>query len=152
MKRTVLGFLSALIVLAVATPTLAVKWVSGEELIGHCKAYNDAPTSLDGIVCVAYVQGFLGGAEATDPAVEENVRAQYPQPTDFMERVVRTRLGRQVEQFGATALAGYCLPVAEPVTQVVFNIVTFIDGHPESASMTAQEIVYGALKQYYPCQ
>lgn len=152
MKRITLGAYTALLFCALAMPASAVKWVSGEELIGHCKAYMDAPTSLDGVVCVAYIQGFLGGAEATDATVEQNVLSQYQQNhSDFMRRVVRTRLGRSVEEYGATALADYCLPLAEPVTRVVNQVVVYIDEHPEAHSLNAQEIVYGALKEHYPC-
>ncbi|MFN3233231.1 MAG: Rap1a/Tai family immunity protein [Alphaproteobacteria bacterium] len=152
MKHMLHGVVAALVLAFAAVPAQAVKWVSGPELIGHCKAYTDAPTSLDGVVCVAYIQGFLGGAEATDATVEENVLSQYQQDhSAFMRRVVRTRLGRSVEEYGATALANYCLPLAEPVTRVVLRVVQYIDAHPEAESLNAQEVVYGALKEHYPC-
>ena len=147
----VAGALAAL-TLAVSAPAGAVKWVSGSELIGHCQAYVDAPTSLDGVVCVAYIQGFLGGAEATDAEVENSVRAEYPERSDYMKRVVRTRVSAsRIELFGATALANYCLPLAEPTSRVVANVVAYIESHPEQESLNAQEIVYGALQEYYPC-
>ena len=148
----------ALLLLAAALPLTvmggaahAVKWVSGQEFTGHCRAYLDAPTSLDGVVCVAYIQGFLGGAEATDAEVERAVRAEYAERATLLDRAVETRVRSRVRQFGATYYAHYCLPVAEPVTRVVANIIAYIDAHPEAETLNAQETVYGALQEFYPC-
>lgn len=143
--------LSFALVMIVSPPARAVEWMTGSELIGHCRDYVEHPTSLDGVACASYVQGFLGGAEATDAVVAETVRQQYRERSRLLTRAAETRVKQRLDRFGPTAYAGYCLPKEASNTEVVAKVIAFIAGHPESAELTAQDVVYGALKEFYPC-
>ena len=151
MKITTGLITAGLIVTAASAKVHAVEWMSGTELIGHCKDYTEHPTSLDGVACASYVQGFLGGAEATDGVVADTIRSRLDDRSSFEQRVINTRIGRRLQQFGATAFANYCLPKDVPNTEVVINVINYIVTHPESKDMTAQDLVYSALKEHYPC-
>lgn len=148
LSAMVVGFA---LVLTFLPQARAVEWMTGSELIGHCREYVEHPTSLDGIACASYVQGFLGGAEATDAVVAETVRQQYRERSRFASRAAETRVKQRLERFGPTAYAGYCLPREVSNTGVVATVIAFIAAHPESAELTAQDVVYGALKEFYPC-
>lgn len=143
--------LSFVLVLTILPQARAVEWMTGSELIGHCREYVEHPTSLDGVACASYVQGFLGGAEATDAVVAETVRMQYRERSSLLNRAAETRVKQRLDRFGPTVYAGYCLPREVSNTEVVATVIAFIAGHPESADLTAQDVVYGALKEFYPC-
>lgn len=152
MKNTCMILLGAFLLLGGATNSRALEWMTGSELVTHCKEFYEHPTSLDGIACASYVQGFLGGAEATDGVVAARARSQSSSGSSFTERAIQTRLRNRLERFGPTVYANYCLPRSVPNTEVIRNVIEYIANHPEAVDMSAQDVVYGALKEFYPCE
>jgi len=131
----------------------AVEWMTGSELINHCKEYEEHPTSMDGIVCASYIQGFLGGAEVTDGVVVSKFRNPGNADRDsFENRAFNSRVTRRFERFGPTSYADYCLPKDIPTVTVIKEVIDYIAAHPESASLTAQNLVYNTLKEFHPCE
>ena len=151
MRMIPLVALGLIVAAAHSIPARAVEWMSGTELIGHCQDYLEHPTGLDGVACASYVQGFLGGAEATDATVASSVSSLYRDRSSLLSRAADTRVKQRLERFGPTSYAGYCLARTVPNTEVVIRVIDFIASHPESADLTAQDVVYGALKEFFPC-
>ncbi|MAU40717.1 MAG: hypothetical protein CMF31_03755 [Kordiimonas sp.] len=134
------------------TPAKAVEWMSGKELIGHCKEFAEHPTSLDGVSCSSFVQGFLGGAEATDAVVVKKLHSRKDEFSSLEKRIFDTRIRQWQQTYGPTAYADYCLPRAETNTAVVRSVIRYIAAHPESEKYTAPELVYKSLLESYPCR
>ncbi|MGD2170752.1 MAG: Rap1a/Tai family immunity protein [Gammaproteobacteria bacterium] len=149
--------LAAAAVLALVTypdqNTRAVEPLASGEFASHCINYRSAPEGIDGIFCVRYIQGFIDGAVVTDERVMMNVSDQYSEEETFAQRAIRTRLGTDLERFGGSYFAEFCLgepiPLAEVVEHVV-NRLEEIDFKPQTR--LAREFVYQVLREDYPCK
>jgi hypothetical protein len=133
--------------------TKAVEPLSSSEFASHCSEYRRAPEGVDGIFCVRYIQGFIDGAVATDERVTSNVSAQYSQEETFAQRAIRTRLGLDMERYGASYFAEFCLGEPIPLAEVVDHVVGRLEGVGfEPQVPLAREFVYQVLRDDYPCQ
>lgn len=101
--------------------------------------------------CVAYIQGYVAGAEQT--VVGEQTGQQSS--SDFFQRAVRTRLGEttQVKTHGHV----YCIPANESFRTFADNIVTAGEskastGKASVDKMTAESIMDAVLELHYPCE
>ncbi len=131
---------------------LAVEALSTEELMSHCDRYYDESAESDRVFCVRYIQGFIDGAVATDERVARNVAQEYDKEETFSERAARTRIGNRLEQFGASAYAGFCLGDPVPLKEVVEHVVEdATDKDRVAANPLARELVYQTLREHYPC-
>ena len=131
----------------------AVAPLSSAEFASHCIEYRRAPEGCDGIFCVRYIQGFIDGAVATDERVTNNVAAEYTKEETFTQRAIRTRLGKNLERFGASFYAEFCLGAPVPLAEVVDHVVTRLeqtDFKPKTP--LARDFVYRVLRDDYPCE
>jgi len=131
----------------------AVDPLSSEEFASHCIEYRNSPEGSDGIFCVRYIQGFIDGAIATDERVTINVSAEYTQEETFAQRAIRTRLGSNLERYGASYFAEFCLGAPVPLAEVVDHIVTSleqVDFKPQAP--LARDFVYQVIRDDYPCE
>lgn len=130
----------------------AVKPLSSEEFVSHCIEFRAAPEGTDGIFCVRYIQGFIDGAVATDARVALNVAAEYEEEESFTQRAIRTRLGQQLERFGASYYADFCLGNPVPLAEVVDHVVTRLEQKNFKTDVPlAGDFVYQVLRDDYPC-
>ena len=161
-RRTVEGatmfikFLKSAVLLLLVTLPLnqarAVEPLSSEEFASHCIEYRAAPDGADGIFCVRYIQGFIDGAIATDERVTLNVVAEYERDESFVERAMRTRLGSQLERFGASYYADFCLGAPVPLEEVVDHVVGRLEQtNFKTDAPLARSFVYQVLRDDYPC-
>ena len=131
----------------------AVEALSTEELVSHCKVYNDDAEGVDGIFCVRYIQGFIDGAVATDERVALNVASEYEKEETLTQRAIRTRLGSRIKRFGPSYYAEFCLgeplPLAEVARVVIADLVSIKD---VKGRELARDVVYATLRREYPCQ
>lgn len=133
--------------------TLAVEPLSSEELASHCIEYRRAPGDIDGIFCVRYIQGFIDGAVVTDERVTMNVSDEYTREETFAQRAIRTRLGTDLDRFGSSYFAEFCLGEPIPLAEVVDHIVTRLEEIEFKPQMPlAREFVYRVLRDDYPCK
>jgi len=131
----------------------AVNPLSSEDFASHCIEYRAAPESDDGIFCVRYIQGFIDGAVATDERVTKNVVAEYAEEETFAQRAIRTRLGNNLNRFGASYFAEFCLGEPIALAEVVDHVVTRLeraDFKPQTP--LARVFVYQVLRDDYPCE
>jgi len=145
--------IGTLIISIAATNAWAVEALSTEELISHCKVYDEDPDGEDGIFCVRYIQGFIDGAIATDERVAYNVADEFGRDETATERAIRARLGTRIERFGSSYYAEFCLgeplPLAEVARSVIADLMELesLEGHE-----LARDVVYETLRRDYPCK
>jgi hypothetical protein len=131
----------------------AVEALSTAELVSHCDKYHDATATEDRIFCVRYIQGFIDGAVVTDERVTRNVVEEYEKESSFSSRAKRTRIGSRLERYGATVYAEYCLGDPVPLREVVEHVVNDSqDKELVAANPVARDLVYGTLRNHYPCE
>ena len=131
----------------------AVDPLSSDEFASHCIEYRLSPEGSDGIFCVRYIQGFIDGAVATDERVTTNVSAEYSREETFAQRATRTRLGLDLERYGASFFAEFCLGEPIPLAEVVDHIVSRLEGIDFKPKMPlARDFVYQVLRDDYPCK
>jgi len=131
----------------------AVDPLTSDEFASHCIDYRRAPEGSDGIFCVRYIQGFIDGAVATDERVTTNVSAEYSREETFAQRAIRTRLGMDLERYGASFFAEFCLGEPIPLAEVVDHVVTRLEGIDFKPQMPlARDFVYQVLREDYPCK
>ncbi|GAB4138436.1 MAG: hypothetical protein Tsb0016_04410 [Sphingomonadales bacterium] len=138
---------------AAARPSLAVEWLQETELQAHCQQFLEAPQSREGALCIAFIQGFLAGAEATDGIVAERVqKMQAPTGDALSDRMIKTRIGSRLKQYGTPYYAGYC--IAEDVSSqtVIAKVIDYLNEHPDEPSITANQAVYMGLVYHFPCE
>jgi len=140
-------YLAAL--LLVASPATAMDWLDAEELESSCRAFLAGSTEKDAVICLAFVQGFLAGAEPVPGA-------KRPDPDEmreetYAERVTRTRLSTLRLMELRSNQPDYCLDDSLSTIQIVETVAGYLESHQEALSLTNAEAVYEALIHEYPC-
>ena len=150
--RDIAASIVALFAVCASLPALAVEALSTEELISHCKFYDEDPEGVDGIFCVRYIQGFIDGAVATDERVTLNVAKEYDQAETITQRAIRNRLGSRMEQFGPSYYAEFCLGDPLPLVEVAKTVMKVLEALEElEGNELARDVVYATLRREYPC-
>ena len=145
--------LAVLFVAGTSPSVYAVEALSTEELISHCKVYEEDPEGVDGIFCVRYIQGFIDGAVATDERVTLNVASEYDREETLTQRAMRTRLGSRMERFGPSYYAEFCLGEPLPLAAVAKTVITdLISIKSMVGRELARDVVYATLRREYPCK
>ncbi|MGA9574711.1 MAG: Rap1a/Tai family immunity protein [Lysobacterales bacterium] len=145
--------IGALIISIAASNVWAVEALSTEELISHCIVYDEDPDGEDGIFCLRYIQGFIDGAVATDERVTNNVAAEYGREETATERAIRARLGSQIELFGSSYYAEFCLGEPLPLAEVARKVITdLVKLENLEGRELARDVVYETLRREYPCK
>lgn len=132
---------------------VAVEALATEELKIHCDHYDDDPTGTDGVFCVRYVQGFIDGAIITDQRVMRNVAKEHGGNETLTKRAMRTRMRGNIERFGPSYYAEFCLGNPVPLREVVEKVV----GELQNDKITrrfplARSVIDQLLRREYPCK
>lgn len=130
----------------------AVEALDAETLLDQCRGFDANPDTGSERLCVAYINGFLDGAVATDARVAENVADEIERTEGFTERAIRTRVIRRLEVTGPTGYAEFCVGKPVPIVDVVAHVNAEFERHGSLAGLKAQDIVYDALRRQYPCR
>ena len=123
---------------------------TSSELLADCR--SDQPTNQS--VCSTYLQGFVDGAIATDPRVAENVagdiEAMSEEMNDFMQSIVKSRIGDKLKQYGPSYYANICIP-GNSSTDVLRTLVRDQKPSDEIPPRLARDWLYDLLLANFPC-
>lgn len=135
--------------LLLVTPTRAIEWLAEAELEEQCAEFLSDGQSRGGALCIAFIQGFLAGADATDGIVADRIRRTGD---SFSDRAIRNRIGSRLEQYGASYYAGYCISKDVQSSKVIGEVIDYLGKHPDEPGITANQAVYMALVERFPCE
>ena len=132
-------------------PTASRAAINAEEFVQSCTSQ----VKSDERYCKIYLQGFVDGAITTDPKVAERVVKEAKNAggegiSDFMARALKTRVSQQLERFGASYFADFCLPEIDPELIILQSIKLEADSSTVKRG-PARDWVYDFLKTHYPC-
>ena len=154
MNRPLTASSLLLLICAVASPSPAAEWLSGNELEESCDRFLQDPGNRKGSLCLAFMQGFLSAS-----GTETNMAAAAPaedsksNSESYSERAARTRLGTlRMMQLRDTGKPDYCLDDSTPAVEVVEAIASYFRDHPETLQLTNAEAVREALTHNYSCE
>ncbi|NNF15484.1 MAG: hypothetical protein HKN70_02000 [Gammaproteobacteria bacterium] len=137
--------------LLVAPRSAAIEPLGAAQLKEICAGAMENPDNVESRLCIFYVKGFLDGAVATDGRVAENVVAEIEAQDSFTRRVMRTRVGSRLKQFGPSVYAEFCVGQPDPIADVVLHVIEELDRTDNLERTQAQTVVYSSLRRHYPC-
>ena len=133
-------------------PASAEEWLSGNDLENSCEVLLDDPQNQQGLLCLAFVQGFIAGADTSVAEVSpRSARPASPGDESYAERAARTRLGTLRLQQIQSTYAQYCINDQVTAIEVVEKVTDYIEDHPAAADLTAHDAVREALVHSFPC-
>lgn len=135
--------------LLAASPAMAMDWLDSNELETSCDAFLAGSTENDAVLCLAFVQGFLVGAE-TVPGAKQPDPAVTSGET-YTERAARTRLGTLRLMQLRPNQPGYCLDDSLSTIRIVETVAGYLQAHQEALLLTNGEALYEALVHEFPC-
>lgn len=151
MTRKPLSGPAALLLVLFTLPAFAVDPLSASSLQRYCDGALESTGTPESRLCIAYVNGFLDGAVATDARVAENVVDEIDRDETFTERAIRTRVIRRIQDFGASVYAEFCVGQPVPIADVVGHVIEEFDNYGSLEGVDAQDVVYASLRRHYPC-
>lgn len=143
-----------LLIFAIApAPASTMEWLSGHQLRRSCDLFLDDPQSQDGALCLAFMQGFIAGADAAEgTVVGESTETSETADESYSERAARTRLGTiRLQGIQAAKLARYCIDENVTAFKVVKKITAYLEDRPRASDLTVYENVREALVHSFPC-
>lgn len=131
-------------------PGSAEEWLTGNDLERSCDVLLEGSDSTDGMLCLAFVQGFIAGADTSEGAA--GVRSAPRSSIGYAERATRTRLGTLRLQQIQSTYGHYCIGDEVTAVEVVQQVTDYLETHPEAANLTAHDAVREALVYSFPCE
>jgi Rap1a immunity proteins len=131
-------------------PASSEEWLSGGDLERSCDVLLEDPTSAEGLLCLAFVQGFIAGADTSITAVSPRSATSSGKET-YADRAARTRLGTLRLQQIQSTYGRYCIGEQVTAVDVVENVTDYLESHPEASNVTAHDAVREALVYSFPC-
>jgi hypothetical protein len=136
-----------------AAPASTVEWLDGHDLELSCDLLLEDERNPDGILCLAFVQGFIAGADTTEGIVAPDTARSHSGDETYAERAARTRLGTlRLQQMQSADLPEYCIDDATPAIVVVEKVSDYLEDHPDASDWTAHDVVREALVSSFPCE
>lgn len=131
-----------------------VEWLTGHDLEQSCDLLLEDAGNADGGLCLAFIQGFIAGADASDGVVVPDASASSRSAEEtYAERAARTRLGTlRMQQLQPSAQPAYCIDETTPAIEVVKKVTAYLEDHANAADLTAGDAVREALVCSFPCQ
>ena len=130
-----------------------VEWLTGHDLEQSCDLLLEDAGNPDGGLCLAFIQGFIAGADASDGVVVPDTRASRPADETYAERAARTRLGTlRMQQVQPSTRPAYCIDETTPAIEVVKKVTAYLEDHASAADLTVCDAVREALVHSFPCQ
>ena len=138
------------VLLLVAGPAVAMEWLGAEDFESSCDAFLAGSADKEAMLCLAYVQGFLAGAEAAPDASTPDIKADDSET--YAERATRTRLGTLRIMRLRAKQPDYCLDESLSALRIVETVAGYLESHAEALKLTNAEAVYEALVHEFPCE
>lgn len=133
------------LILAVAGPRPAAAWLSDHDLEQSCEALLADAADEAGASCLAFVQGYLTGADSS--AAPGYTRAGAD---SFADRAARKRLGTlRLQRLEEASSPAWCVDESIPAAEVVRRVVDYLQARPDD--LTNAEAVREALAYHFPC-
>ncbi|HEX7030219.1 MAG TPA: Rap1a/Tai family immunity protein [Gammaproteobacteria bacterium] len=113
-------------------PARAIEWIPTRDVKSVCQQFLTKPNSPSGYMCVSYIQGFLDGIKATEPARYSPTGSHSDDDTRY-----------------SLQLAGVCLPSEVGVNQILRVVARGIANasveprDPETSAIRALRTSYG---------
>ena len=137
--------------LLATSPAVAMEWLGADELDESCTAFLAGSTDSDAALCLAYVQGFLAGADAAPEGIDVPSASQT-EDESFSERATRTRLGTLRLLKLRSDMPDYCLDDTLSALHVVEAVAGYLESHADALYLDNAEAVYAALVNEFPCE
>jgi hypothetical protein len=154
-KRFIL--ICGMVVPGLLATAVQADWLSEPELRQSCEAFATSPYSPEGSTCVAFVQGFLLGANRIVVVEDGSIEARSPGSESpgketFMERAVRTRLGNShIERINEASAVKYCMDENIAVADLIQAISDYLSSSTHTTGMTDPKALQLALAERFPC-
>ncbi|MGH8129604.1 MAG: Rap1a/Tai family immunity protein [Steroidobacteraceae bacterium] len=130
-------------------PSTSMEWLSDSELEASCDAFLSDTEDAVGALCLAFMQGFLAGADAT---ASFDSASETSKSESFSERASRTRLGSlRMLQIRSSTTAGYCIGEDVAAVDIIGTVAAYLRDHPETLSLSNADAIREALVDNYPC-
>ncbi|GAA4095739.1 hypothetical protein [Zhongshania borealis] len=120
--------------------TIAIETLSAKELKYSCVEYIASATSPKGVMCDAYLQGFVSGSSHITVADAEQ--------SEFTQRAIRNRAPGGSIAIDSLKGARYCLPSDINIPSLAAQIATTELG---KADRLASGLMTQVLKTHYRC-
>jgi len=134
-------------------PASSEEWLSGGDLERSCDVLLEEPASADGLLCLAFVQGFIAGADTTLSGVSpRSAASSHANKETYADRAARTRLGTLRLQQIQSTYGRYCIGDQVTAVEVVEKVTDYLESHPEASNVTAHDAVREALVYSFPCE
>ncbi|MBY4675611.1 Rap1a/Tai family immunity protein [Marinobacterium arenosum] len=119
-------------------------------LLQSCQALTaSGRVAADSLACYAYIDGYLDGVLVTNGAILRNIKTSDAEPSGFLSRVYRTRLGKEDIAWDSTAMAEFCLPKHLSRHELILQVANRLPQPDDGSEL--RETLYRVLKQNYPC-
>jgi hypothetical protein len=156
MSRRASSLLSSLtlaLIFAVASGPLSAHWLTGSELRQHCASLPQDPQSPGAMVCISYVQGFIGGAQTWSDAINPPTSgAGVAARKSYTERAAQTRVGSRLRQQTVFQGNGYCIGEDTSATRIAATVAAHLQQYGmEQPAAPAYRLVHEALTTNFPC-
>lgn len=148
--KTAISITLITLLLAGMSSVHAIEPLTAKQLHEICIDDGELRQDDEGRLCLFYIKGFLDGAVATDARVAENVADEADKET-FSERAIRTRVINRLEKYGPSVYADFCIGEPDPIVDVLDHVVERLATVKNMEEIQAQAVVYGALREHYPC-
>jgi len=131
-----------------------VEWLTGQDLEQSCDLLLEDARNPDGGLCLAFIQGFIAGADTSDGVgVADNAPSSRPEDETYAQRAARTRLGTlRMQQVQPSTGPAYCIDETTSAIEVVKKVTAYLEDHAGTADLTACDAVREALVYSFPCQ
>lgn len=145
--------IAAVLTLATAQAS-AMEWLSADQLEQSCDDFLENPNNTDATLCLAFIQGFLAGADGAPSAdLGDAVKPSKSTNDSFSDRAKRTRLGTiRLIRLQSETRSAYCVDESASPLEIVKTVARYLEQHEEALKLTNSEAVYAALVHEYPCE
>jgi hypothetical protein len=130
-----------------AAPPAGANWLSSADLERHCGAYLSDPVSTEAAGCIAFVQGYVAAAGASNTQVDARDEA-----ASFAERAARSRVGSRLGSMREELASrrAFCVEGTPPAA-VVEAVATHLSRAARADDASPEELVHRALVAQFPC-
>jgi len=133
--------------LALAASPARANWLGSDDLERHCGAFLSDPASPEAAGCIAFVQGYVAAAGASNTSVEARDDAK-----GFAERAARNRAGGRLRSLRAERASrrAFCVEGTPPAA-VIEAVATYLSRAASAEGEPPEELVHRALVAQFPC-
>lgn len=92
---------------------------NNKELNASCQSFVENPDHDQASLCVYYIKGFMAGAQKTNSVVAAKLKEKYSEPSSYMDRAIKHRVGNRLAQLEHKNFSLFCTPDKEFEARIV---------------------------------